>query len=83
MPHRDPETLEEWKDAMIGAAAYLQIHAAIVYGFITGPDVDADRCMDILERGRQLPGLAHWPPRHIVDEAVLAIAVKGVAACPE
>lgn len=78
MAHREPGTIDEWKDAMILAAAHLQIHAAIAYGFITGPEIDVDRCEDLLERGRQLPGLEHWPPRHIVEEAVLTIAVGEV-----
>ncbi len=83
MPQREPETLDEWKDAMILAAAHLQIHAAIAYGFITGPEIDVDRCEDIIERGRQRAGLEHWPPRHIVDEAARSIVVGKVHPCAD
>ena len=51
---KDPETLDEWQDAVNLAQAFLQIHSARVYGLIAGgPTINVDRCDELLERAEQ------------------------------
>jgi hypothetical protein len=51
----DPKTPEEWQAAVDGAHFLLCVDAARQYGLITGgPTVHADRCVEILERGKLL-----------------------------
>lgn len=50
---QDPETPEEWQAAVDMAHFYLCLDAARRYGLISGgPEIDVDRCEDILERGQ-------------------------------
>ena len=52
---RDPQTPEEWQDAVDGAQALLEIDSAKQYGLITGgPDADVQRCEEILLYGKAL-----------------------------
>jgi hypothetical protein len=49
---RVPSTPAEWQDAVDAANALLLIDAAKAYGLVTGgPDVNIERCEDILARG--------------------------------
>jgi hypothetical protein len=51
----DPQTPEEWQDAVNAADFFLQLDSARQYGLVTGgPDVNVARCVDILDRGRAL-----------------------------
>ena len=50
---RDPQTTEEWQDAVDAAQALLEIDSAKQYGLITGgPDADVQRCEEILLYGK-------------------------------
>lgn len=63
MTIRDPETDAEWQDAVDGAAFWLLVDDARLYGLITGgPVVDRARCFALLERGRAR-GLQPKPPK--------------------
>ena len=54
MKFRDPQTDEEWQDAINGAAFWLLVDDARLYGLcVGGPDVDRDRCVELLARGRE------------------------------
>lgn len=49
----DPESRDEWQEAVNLANAYLQIHAAVLYGLIVGgPTINFERCNEILELGK-------------------------------
>lgn len=51
---RNPRTRSEWQEAVDAAEAMLLVHGAQRYGLITGgPNVNADRCVAVLERARQ------------------------------
>lgn len=52
---RDPETREDWQEAVDAAHGLLALQAAREYGLVTGgPDVNAERCMEILNEGLRL-----------------------------
>jgi len=51
----DPQTPEQWQEAVDQAHVLLLVVVARQYGLITGgPEVDVDRCQDIIERGAAL-----------------------------
>lgn len=51
----EPETPEEWQEAVDAAKAMLEIDDARKYGLVRGgPPVDVARIEEILERGKQL-----------------------------
>lgn len=50
---REPKTTEEWQEAVDIAHACLLLDAARQYGLVIGgPEVNADRCAQILELGK-------------------------------
>lgn len=50
-PPTDPSTLEEWQNAVDAADELLKLDAARQYGLVRGgPEVDADRCWDLIHR---------------------------------
>jgi hypothetical protein len=50
----NPKTREDWQEAVDLAHTYLLLDAARKYGLVTGgPDVDLDRCEEILAKGRR------------------------------
>jgi hypothetical protein len=50
---RDPETGEEWQAAVDAARFCLEVDSARQYGLIeTDMQIDATRCLFILEKGR-------------------------------
>lgn len=50
---KDPETPDEWQEAVDLAKTLLAIHDARLYGLIAGgPEVDANRALDLLAKGR-------------------------------
>jgi hypothetical protein len=64
---RDPQTPEEWQEAVDAAAGARALADCAMYGLITGPDVDVARCDNILERGA---ALGVRPSRKATDLAV-------------
>ena len=59
---KDPQTRDEWQEAANLAHTLLLIDAARFYGLINrGPDIDTDRCEEIIERAQAL-GIT--PTRH-------------------
>ena len=64
----NPQTLQEWQEAVDGAAGLRAIADCKMYGLIEGgPKIDVRRCDEILERGRKR-GFA--PSRPAVDLAI-------------
>jgi hypothetical protein len=58
---RDPETPAEWQEAVDAAAFCLALDACRQYGLIEwDQEIDIDRCLEILERGRDR---GVWPER--------------------
>lgn len=52
---RDPKTPDEWQVAVDGATFLLLLDAMRQYGLVTGgPHINAERCADILARGKDL-----------------------------
>lgn len=50
----EPETAEEWQEAVDVAELYLLLDSARQYGLIEGgPPIDIKRCEELLRRGRQ------------------------------
>jgi len=50
---QNPKTTDEWQEAVDIAHACLQIYSARLYGLIHGgPQVNADRCAQIIELGK-------------------------------
>lgn len=63
-----PTTPEEWQFAVDAAEALLQIDSARQYGLIEGgPVVVVERCVALLERGKQL---GHVPAADAVERFV-------------
>ena len=57
---RDPQTREEWQEAVDAAAFMVYLHSARLYGLIEGgPEVDCERADDLLSEasgeGSRLP----------------------------
>lgn len=49
----EPRTDEDWQRAVDMAEGALLLDSARMYGLVTGgPQVNVDRCQDLLERGR-------------------------------
>ena len=54
MSERDPKTPAEWQDAVDAAEFCLLLDSARQYGLIEGgPVIHADRCAEILKRGKR------------------------------
>lgn len=53
-PPVEPVTPEQWQEAVDAASFALAVDAAMQYGLVTGPAIDVDRCVDLLERGKAL-----------------------------
>ena len=51
----EPRTKAEWQEAVDAAKAALCLDAARQFGFITGgPEIDQERCLELLDRGEAL-----------------------------
>lgn len=51
----EPQTHEQWQEAVDAAQGALALDAASQYGFVSGgPEVNVARCEDILARGQLL-----------------------------
>lgn len=54
-PPKNPTTPEEWQNAVDAAEALRLLEGARLYGLVTGgPEVNIERCDEILEQGKQL-----------------------------
>jgi hypothetical protein len=74
----DPETREEWQEAVDVAVGARAIADCKMYGLLEGgPEVDVDRCDEIIERGRQRGVL---PSRTVVELAAEIIAAVNLEA---
>lgn len=64
----NPKTPAEWKRVTALAEACLLLDSARQYGLVTGgPQVNVDRCVEILDRGK---ALGYVPSRTEIDAAV-------------
>lgn len=51
----DPQTPKEWQEAVDSANFLLMLDSARMYGLVEGgPEIDEDRCEEILKRGKSL-----------------------------
>ena len=51
---KEPETAEQWQEAVNLAESYLLLDSARQYGLIEGgPPIDTARCEELLQRGKQ------------------------------
>jgi hypothetical protein len=65
---RDPQTPEEWQEAVDAAAGMRALADCKMYGVIEGgPDINIARCDELLECGRKR---GVYPSRPVVDLAV-------------
>jgi hypothetical protein len=54
MKGQEPKTPEEWQEVVDMAAAARAVADCKMYGLLTGgPDIDVERCDDLLRRGRK------------------------------
>jgi hypothetical protein len=54
-PPPDPQTPQQWQEAVDAAEACVALDACRQYGLITGgPKIDVERCLQILARGRAM-----------------------------
>lgn len=75
---RDPQTPEQWQEAVNGAEGALTLDAARQYGLVIGgPPVNVDRCCEILERGRHR-GIT--PEADAVERFTAALVSTGLVA---
>ena len=75
-PPNNPTTLEEWQNAVDAANALLKLDAARLYGLVSGgPEIDADRCWEILHRAAELHGIE--PAEDAVERLVAELAETG------
>lgn len=72
----DPNTPEEWQDAVDAAHAALAMDSAAKYGLIVFPvvSVSVPRCEEILERGA---ALGYTPASDAVERFMAEVAREG------
>ncbi len=64
----DPQMTEEWQEAVDAARVLLSIDAARQYGLVEGgPEVDVDRCSEILDCGK---AQGHAPSPRAIEEVL-------------
>jgi hypothetical protein len=69
---RDPQTPEEWQEAVDLAEAHVLIESARQYGLITGgPKVNVLRCTELLDLGRRR---GHRPGKEAVKRMIGELA---------
>jgi hypothetical protein len=69
---RQPETPEQWQEAVNLARLWELVHGAHLYGLVKGgPEIDPERCCEILERGRE-QGIV--PDEAVVEGHIQALA---------
>ena len=74
MKKRDPKTPAEWQEAVDAAHCMRAVHDAILYGLVTGPEIDAARCDWILDQGAKL---GFVPRSGVLGEFVRGLAANG------
>ena len=66
---------EEWQNAADAADALLEIDSARIYGLVTGgPEIDAERCWELVHRAKELHGIE---PREDAVERYLSHHAAG------
>ncbi|PLS87257.1 MAG: hypothetical protein CYG60_02855 [Actinobacteria bacterium] len=81
-PPNDPRTPEEWQAACDAADALLKLDAARIYGLLSrGPEVDAERCWEIVHHARELHGIE--PSEDAVEKLVAELGAWRTAAILE
>lgn len=67
---RDPETPQEWQEAVKQAEFFLALDSALLYGLIdTDIRADVERCDEILRRGKQR-GIEPRPLEQVIPQMV-------------
>ena len=67
----DPQTAEQWQEAVDHADFWLQIHSAVVYGVVKyNGQINVGRCEELLRRGAAL-GYRPRPVEEITREIVV------------
>lgn len=73
-PPQDPQTPIEWQNAVDAADALLKLDAARLYGLVRGgPEVDAERCWEIVHRAYELHGIE--PAEDAVERLIAELGV--------
>lgn len=71
----EPETREDWQEAVDAAKGALGLHAARLYGLVEGgPAVDVDRCRELINRGSDL-GVV--PSENSIERFAIALLRDG------
>lgn len=74
---QNPETPAEWQEAVNLADLFLSFDSARKYGLVVGgPDVDADRCDEILRAGK----VRGYVPQPLEIERLMRRVVAELAA---
>jgi hypothetical protein len=64
---RNPRSRAEWQEAVNAAEFCLMVDSCEQYGLITGPKINAERCQEILERGKTL-GILPAPHDELIKD---------------
>jgi hypothetical protein len=73
----DPETPEEWRDAVEWAEVMLLLDSARKYGMVTGgPEVDVARCLELQARGQALGHVPTTPGTEARIQTLLGSHMK-------
>jgi|SRR5579885_3304145 len=68
---RDPQTKQEWQEAVDMAHALLSLDACRQYGLVTGgPKINLERCEELLRRAREY---GYFPREEAIADVVRAI----------
>jgi hypothetical protein len=54
MKAKNPRTPAEWQEAVNAAHVWRMIANCMMYGLVTGPEVNVGRCDELLEQGAHL-----------------------------
>lgn len=78
----EPQTDEQWQEAVDLAEACLTLDWAIKYGLVSGgPSINVDRCVELIDRGKTR---GTFPQPEVVERFISAYNAsprKPVAAC--
>lgn len=73
---KQPETPDEWQEAVNMAELWLLVHSAVAYGLVTyDGKINPERCDEILRLGRKR---GVHPQKHEVDKLVQDFAKGAV-----
>jgi hypothetical protein len=80
----DPETLEQWQEAVDAAAGARAVADCQMYGLIKGgPKIDVARCDEILSRGKAQGVLLSKPETELAIEFVKLVNAQAAQAARE